>query len=233
MTQSCSATPEDLAQGEVPVACAAGAQCQTASGESANLMQVYRRPAGGSGEWVSAGMQCGTAPPAQTGAGPDTVVPPPTPSMGQIREAFVRLPFSKPTVKVQPSRGWTLVNLPTYFEATWPGDAGLEPGEVSEPQQLLSWSVEFRVAERSYDYQFGDGSSSGPLSSRGGPYPEGDVRHTYVKPVDAVEVFVETSLTGEFRVNGGAWRDIATVANLENEPVTTFAVREARPHLTK
>lgn len=176
--------------------------------------------------WVLAGETCGTqsAPPA-------AVPPPPVPTLGQIQDAFRRLPFSKPTVRIEPRGNVTLVNLPTYYEATWPDDTGLQPGETSQPVQLLSWSVEFRVSSRSYTFHYGDGTSSGRVSDAGGGYPSGSIRHTYAAPNETARVRVDSQLTGQFRVNGGEWIDVDTVADLQNEPVTTLVVTEAKARL--
>lgn len=175
--------------------------------------------------WELVGDLCGTE------AAPAAAAPPPVPTMGQIQEAFRRLPFSKPTVRVEPKGNVTLVNLPTYYEATWPDDAGLQPGEVSQPVQLLSWSVEFKISSRSYTFRYGDGTSSGPVQEAGGGYPDGAIKHTYSRPIEAAQVTVDSQLTGEFRVNGGEWIDIDTVADLQNEPVTTLAVKESKARL--
>lgn len=176
--------------------------------------------------WVLAGETCGT----QT-APPAAVPPPPVPTLGQIQDAFRRLPFSKPSVRIEPKGNVTLVNLPTYYEATWPDDTGLQPGETSQPVQLLSWSVEFRVSSRSYTFHYGDGTSSGRVSDPGGGYPSGSIRHTYAAPNKAAQVRVDSQLTGQFRVNGGDWIDVDTIADLQNEPVTTLVVTEAKARL--
>jgi hypothetical protein len=175
--------------------------------------------------WEFVGDMCGAE------AAPAAAAPPPVPTMGQIQEAFRRLPFSKPTVRIEPKGNVTLVNLPTYYQATWPGDAGLQPGEISQPVQLLSWSVEFRISSRSYAFHYGDGTSSGAVQDVGGGYPDGAIKHTYTKPIGAAQVTVDSQLTGEFRVNGGDWIDIDTVADLQNEPVTTLAVKESKARL--
>jgi hypothetical protein len=162
---------------------------------------------------------------------PAGVAAPRIPTLGQIQTAFRRLPFSKPTVSIQPVGNLTMVNLPTFYQAVWPGDAGLEPGEVSPPMHLLSWSVQFRIAARSYDFHFGDGASSGQVETAGGTYPDGAVRHTYAHPLGAAEVRVDARLTGQYRANAGPWTDIDTVADLQDEPVTTLQVKEAHARL--
>jgi hypothetical protein len=188
------------------------------------VWQRKRTPA--NSPWQIVGDTCGTqsAPPA---APP----PPPVPTLAQIQQAFKRLPFSKPTVRVEPKGNVTLVNLPTYYEATWPNDTGLQPGEVSKPVRLLSWSVEFKISSRSYTFHYGDGTSSGEVEDAGGGYPDGAIKHTYDKPIEAAKVTVDSTLTGQFRVNGGTWIDIDTVADLQNEPVTTLAVKESKARL--
>ncbi|MGL4177419.1 MAG: hypothetical protein ACRCSN_15230, partial [Dermatophilaceae bacterium] len=120
---------------------------------------LWQRPTGtpGPGRWQYADQVCrGDALPA--------AAPPPAaiPSMAQIRAAFLRLPFATPTVSIQPVKGVTLVNLPTFYQATWPANARLEPGETSAPVQLLSWRVEFEVAIEDYTFHYGDGTTSGP-----------------------------------------------------------------------
>lgn len=191
------------------------------------MYYYYRRPISG-GPWELIGDNCN---PAQIPAG--APAPPPTPTIGQIRQAFLALPFAKPTVNIQPEGDVTLVNLPTYFEAQWP-EGRLGPGDISPKVQLLSWSIEFKIDPAEYDFDFGDGTSSGPTSDPGGPHPEGQIRHTYTRPNPAVPVKVDATLTGSYRVNGGPnWIPLSGVADLQDEPVVTLQVREAKARLYK
>lgn len=190
------------------------------------------------GPWTQSGMYCGvpssvTVPGAGPGGQPGTVTvqAPPVPTFAEIQEAYKRLPFSKPKVAIQPVGLKTLINLPTYYQASWPDDSGLQPGEVSEPVQLLSWTVEFKITAKDYRYNFGDGSSSGWTMSEGGVYPTGDVTHVY-KKLGTVDVSVDARLTGQYRVNGGEWQDIATVADLQDEPVSQLQVLGTKTRLT-
>lgn len=176
------------------------------------------------GGWEDRGLTCG---PPESVPLPDgssvEVDAPPVPTLGQIQEAFRSLPFSKPSASIQPVGLKTLVNLPTYYEATWPDDNGLQPGETSKPLQLLSWSVQFKIAAKEYRYDYGDGTTSEWTNSIGGVYPDGDITHTYDDTGD-VQVRIDARLTGQYRVNGGAWQDIATTANLQDEPGATLQV---------
>ena len=97
--------------------------------------------------------------------------------------------------------------------------------------KLLSWSVEFKIAPRSYEFHYGDGSSSGPVTDAGGVYPDGAIRHTYARPTESARVTVDSRLTGQYRVNGGPWTAINAVADLQDEPATTLQVREAKARL--
>lgn len=198
----------------------------SACGDNAILLYVWARRVGSEEPWQFKGQTCKAS---DLPAG--TVMPPAIPTLAQIQNAFRQLPFSKPSVGIEPEGNKTLVNLPTYFRAEWPGDAGLQPGEVSTPVQLLTWSVEFRIAARSYDFHYGDGSSSGPTSDPGGVYPDGAIRHTYTEPTAGARVSVDAQLTAQYRANGGPWQDIDSVADLQDEPVTTLQVREAHARL--
>ncbi|TWD13671.1 hypothetical protein [Marihabitans asiaticum] len=159
------------------------------------------------------------------------MVTPPTPTFGQVQQAFRELPFAQPKVLVDPPGYKTLIRLPTYFRAEWPSK-GLGPGDVSEPVQLLSWSVEFRVDSAGYWYDYGDGESSKWVASAGGEYPDGDVIHSY-EDIGTYDIKVDAKLAGEFRVNGGAWQDINTVADLQDEPVAELEVLQARNRLVQ
>lgn len=208
-----------------PTGCSFALQaCASAGNPDGILYYVWQRPARSDGPWLYAGSTCSRA-----ALPPDAPPPPAVPSLAQIQRAFRELPFAKPGVHVQPEGNVTLVNLPTFYEARWP-EVGLSPGEVSEPVQLLSWRVEFEVAARSYDFDFGDGSRSGASVDAGGTYPNGGIRHTYARPRSA-PVRVDAMVTGRWRANGGGWQDIDAVADLQDEPVTTVQVREARARL--
>ena len=97
-------------------------------------------------------------------------------TMNQILAAFHDTNFAKPTVNIQPKGNVTLVRLETYFELQWP-TVGFQPGEVDhpDPARMLGYQVDIEPVLNSVDYVYGDGSSSGPTTSLGGPYPSGDV----------------------------------------------------------
>lgn len=206
-----------------------GANCSLALDYCATVGQegvwfaIWSRAAGSDDAWVFEGTRC------IGGDAPAGIEVPEVPSREQIESAFVRLPFATVSPVVQPVGGVTLVNLPTYYEARWSAE-GVEPGEVSEAVQLLSWSVEFRPLLASYDYHFGDGQRSGLTRDPGGPYPNSTVRHQYRQAAESLSVEVHTRLGGQFRVGGGEWQDLTTVVDL---PVASasLTVKEARARL--
>ena len=188
----------------------------------------------GTTEWGSPTPSCGDtelAPP-EGPADAEVAVAPPTPSLGQIQEAFRELPFCMPEPTISPPGGKTLINFDTYYTASWPDGSCLVPGEVSDTVTLLSWDIEYRIAAQDYTYDYGDGQTSGATTSTGGPYPTGDVTHQY-SDTGTVDVRIDARLTGDYRVNGGAWQDLAATADLQDEPAVPLTVVRAKNRLTK
>lgn len=204
-------------------------ECTNQAAGEAPRVWVYTLR-GQSGSWSIP--SCSTSPPAPPALdAAQGMQAPPTPSLAQIQQAFRELPFCKPEPAIQPVGGKTLINLPTYYRATWPeGGSCLTPGQTSEAVQLLSWSIEFRVEAQDYRYRYGDGETSGWTTSTGGTYPDGDITHTYTDTGNR-EVTVDARLTGSYRVNGGEWQDIDTVADLQDEPAVTYEVVATRTRL--
>jgi hypothetical protein len=204
-------------------------ECTNQAAGEAPRVWVYSL-AGQGGSWSIP--SCSTSPPAPPALdAPQGMQAPPTPSLAQIQQAFRELPFCKPEPVMQPVGGKTLINLPTYFRASWPqGGACLTPGEISDTVQLLSWRIDFQVEAQDYRYSYGDGETSGWTTSTGGAYPDGDITHTYTG-TGTREVRVDARLTGSYRVNGGDWQDIDTVADLQDEPAVTYEVVATRTRL--
>ena len=197
--------------GAVPGSANADSFCQPAMAACAGntpaqglgpSVKVFRRtPASGAappGPWVQVGVTCF----------PQRVPGKPTLGIAQIVAAFHDTRFAVPSLRIQPKGNVTLVTLPTYFELTWPRE-GFGPGEVDhpDPARLLGFRVEIRPLLRDVTYVYGDGRSDGPTTRTGGPFPEGDVTHTYDRGGDVV-VRADVTYAGQFRVAGGAWVDI-------------------------
>ncbi len=176
------------------------------------LSNVYRRQVSPSvGHWQLVDSTC-FAPTAPTAAVPGR----PGVTVEQVRAAFARTPFKRPVVGIQPPGGRTLINLPTYVEAVMPA-AGYGPGQV-HTVTLLGRAVRIRVLSAGYTFDFGDGTPVLRTQSAGGPYPDGDVRHTYTRD-GVVWVKVSAAYRGEYSVDGSAWRPVGQTVTLNAAPV--------------
>jgi hypothetical protein len=132
--------------------------------------------------------------------------------------------FAKATAAVQPVKGTTLVNLPTYYAVQWP-DEGFAPDEV-DTTTLVGHQVRIKPVFTSANYVFGDGAESGPVASLGGPYPIGDIVHAYTHPAD-VQVRIDVTYGGQFSIDGGPWIDIPGTATVTGTP---FPLHVAEAH---
>ena len=148
-------------------------------------------------------------------------------TMQMILEQFHKTAFAKPVAAIQPVGLKTLVNLPTYYELTWP-TLGFEPGEP-DSTTLVGRRVEIEPTFVSATYLFGDGEATGPVKSLGGPHPTGDIVHTYrTKMVAPVQI--NATYSGRFRVDGGAWISIPDTVTIEGTP-SNLTVSEAKARL--
>ena len=118
---------------------------------------------------------------------------------GEILRAFQEAPIAPGTITLQPSPH-TLIGAHTnvYVEA--------QP-QVFE-MELLGQSIRIEVEPTEYTFNYGDGTSYGPVSTPGGPLPEArwgeqtSTSHMYSQTGD-VPVSITTFFSGEYSVNGG------------------------------
>lgn len=132
-----------------------------------------------------------------------------------IESEFKRISWASLGATIQPPRGVTLVNLDTYFQASW-SSRGFEPGEVAKVD-LLGNEVEIRPVLVGYTYVFGDGATFGPTLDPGGPWPTGRVTHVY-QDAGSFSPRVDATMAADFRINGGAWERIPGQANIVGVP---------------
>ncbi|MGB7449499.1 MAG: hypothetical protein WA892_10265 [Ornithinimicrobium sp.] len=178
--------------------------CETNEPDSAGpWSRLYRRVVnddGDVGDWQNLGLTCFTdAVPATSGAPQDTL------GINDIVAQFHRTDFAVPQVEIEPPGGRTLVHLPTFYALTWPND-GVEPEEV-DTTTLLGHDVRIRPLFVNATYDFGDGDSSGPVKSLGGPYPNGGIQHVYVSRAN-VKASVSVTYGGEYSIDGQEWEPI-------------------------
>ncbi|MFN8099603.1 MAG: hypothetical protein U0Q21_15120 [Dermatophilaceae bacterium] len=150
--------------------------------------------------------------------------------MAMIEAAFHRTPFALPGVHIQPEGNRTLVTLPTYFALEWT-EKGFEPEEIDtlNPRDWFGLTVRVKPVFQSVTYSFGDGTGEGPTTKLGGPYPTGDIVHTY-DTGGVYDTQVTAVVTGQVSLNGSEWIDIPGQADLAG-PVTPLTVLTARNHL--
>lgn len=136
--------------------------------------------------------------PAAPGA-PAVVLPSPE----QVAFAFwneVDPPSPAPVV----APGWAITGLPAY----------LEPGtetSVQETFDTVLGPLTITAAGETVAVDWGDGATTGPVSTAsGGPYPDGDITHTYVE-VGTVTITVTQYWTGTWSLPaagaGGSFDD--------------------------
>lgn len=137
-----------------------------------------------------------------------------------IRE-FKRIRWPKSHLVVQPPNGKTLVNFETNFFT-------LDKRSIDQTVTLVERQVEIRATPTSYTFDFGDGTST-TTASPGRPHPDLDITHVY-EDLGTVEVRLDTTYTGEYRIGDGDWvaiPDTVTVAGATQD----LEILEAVPQL--
>ena len=135
---------------------------------------------------------------------------------GEILRAFQEAPIAPGTMTLQPSPH-TLIGAHTnvYVNAS---------SQVFE-MELLGQSIRIEVEPTEYTFNYGDGTSYGPVSTPGGPLPEArwgeqtSTSHMYSQTGD-VPVSITTFFSGEYSVNGGPFVPIDGRATVPSTPQT-------------
>ncbi|MEO7071253.1 MAG: hypothetical protein ABI131_12265 [Nostocoides sp.] len=196
-------------------------------GDDGPLVDILRRTVNPDGSvkdpWAQVGLTC--LPNEVPGAAK-------RPTMAMIVDAFHHTAWAKASIGFQPKGYLTLVNLPSFYQAQWSA-TGFGPGEVDavDPASMFGHPVSIRPKLVSFTYHFGDGTSQGPTTSPGGPYPNGDVRHTYAK-AGAYQAFVTVVWGADFRVDGGPWLQIPATVGVD-QPAQRIEVRTATNRLVQ
>lgn len=138
--------------------------------------------------------------------------------MDAIAAAFHRTALATPAVHIQPEHNLTLVTLPTYFELEWP-KAGFQPDEldVLDPDDWFGMTITVRPTLASVTYNYGDGTTFGPTTSTGGPYPTGDVIHAYADP-GAYSVSADVLYRGYVSIDDSDWIEIPGTVAISGTP---------------
>lgn len=174
---------------------------------------VLRSPAAPPPDWSIIGYVCLTS----NDAGELGAITP-----GMVAEAFQRLTWPEPELRVQPPDGETLVNFDTNFFTTL-----TEPS--TQDVTLLGLTVTIEATPRSYVWHFGDGTDQ-TTTSAGTPYPDLEITHAYTEAGGAVSPSVDVVYAGRYRLGGGAWTTIPATLTVPG-PAVTLTVLEATPRL--
>lgn len=178
------------------VTCYSAARACELTGGPGPQASVYRRTSGAT-EWTYVGKTCF----------PDQYQPPApaVPTLGEIQRAFDTTPFAVPVGSTQPPDGHTLIGFPTYFTLTWPAQ-GYRPGQT-RTLTLLGHQLELRLRHGGHTYVFGDGTTLGPTTDPGGPYPTGAITHPYAS-AGTYAPTATTTITADYRVDAGPWQTL-------------------------
>ncbi|WP_343035241.1 hypothetical protein [Cellulomonas septica] len=135
---------------------------------------------------------------------------------------FRRLPLAAPVLRLQPDRGWVLVNKETVVMT--------DPAEQTLRTDLLGYGVDVVATPASYRYDFGDGSADLVTTSPGHAWPDHDTFHFYER-LGTVQVTLTTTWQGRYRVDGTTvWRDVNGTATTATTSAP-FTVEERRSRL--
>lgn len=141
---------------------------------------------------------------------------------GAVAVEFARLGLRSSVVGVQPSGGWSLVNLPTIVYAD---------GAVQEyAATVLGTPVVIRATPIRYSWDFGEGLDPLVTTDPGRPYPDQTVSRPYGKP-GTYTVTLTTTWSAQYRADGAVdWLPVAGTATTTTTapPLTVY---EARSHL--
>ena len=135
--------------------------------------------------------RCPASPAGRTAA-------PASPAEPAVRAWAEQLVLPSPTLRVQPGRA--VVGKAAYLEIGGPAAAHWQV-------DALGWALDIG-AVATYTIDWGDGTVDGGVTSQGGPWPGGDLRHAYLAGGDHVIAVTEHwtatwTATGHGQVTGG------------------------------
>jgi hypothetical protein len=169
--------PNGPANGADAMCASAALACENRGGGI--LMRIYRRENGG--PWEHLGTTC------VGGASPVVTVEDVRAMAGAAYRAQMHPPAA--TIGSEPAT-YSLVNVPTYFAAN-----GAGPMTQTFGPDAIRMTI---TATPTWAWAFGDGATL-ETSSPGGPYPTGDVTHTY-RTRGARTVTLTTRWSAQFTV---------------------------------
>jgi PKD repeat protein len=159
---------------------------------------------------VSAGIMAVTVD-AATGPSPAAIA-------ASAATQFRRLPLTSGGIVIQPSRGWTLVNVDTIVLT--------DPTPAVFDTTILGIPVTVRATPTRYSWSFGDDTPPLVTTEPGAEWPDPTVTHAY-RTAGTRTITLTTQWSGEFRIAGSpTWQPIAGVATTA-ESAPPLEVRSA------
>jgi hypothetical protein len=127
-------------------------------------------------------------------------------------------------VTVQPPNG-VLSNLPAYFQAQEPAN---QPQPFGGPQVTET----ITITPAQYTWDWGDGTAPLETDDPGGPYPDGNVTHTYDRAAHVtVALTTEWSATYTITVAGQTFGPFNATGTVQRTQRFPLVVDRARSHL--
>ena len=118
-------------------------------------------------------------------------------------EDFRSLPIPAPALRLQPDRGWVLVNIETIVMT--------DPTPVPLRTTLGGFGIDVEAMPRSFTYDFGDGHRL-VTRSPGRAHPDHDTFHEYEAP-GTYAITLTAEWAGRYRVDGDpTWREVTGTA---------------------
>ena len=141
--------------------------------------------------------------------------PPPISPQEIVQRTIVNVRLPEPDPKVDP--GYAVTGLRSYLETGNATTHSFEPiSTVLGPLSITATST--------YSVDWGDGTTTGPHASNGGPYPDGDITHIYERTA-VVDITVTQNWTATWSLAGQS----GTISGLRSSgTLDNFAVREVQ-----
>ncbi|ABS04683.1 hypothetical protein Krad_3219 [Kineococcus radiotolerans SRS30216 = ATCC BAA-149] len=167
----------------------------------------------GGAPWVNGGSRC------TAGAEDAEPVTLPVVTEADLR----RLPLPAGAVELQPRTGLALLHVPLVLRT------GTDV--VVRDTTVLGYPVTVRATPTSWTWDLGDGTTLGPTTDPGNPYPRATLTHAYDTPGEHL-ITLTTTYTGEYTVAGLPYRPVAGTATVVSA-ATAVQVREGSAVLTR
>ncbi len=143
------------------------------------------------------------APCTATGSQPLPAVPSPGAAAQMMWRDEMKLPKPEPYI----APGKAITGLASFLEIRGPRTA-------SQSFNVFGYALTITATVTSYDVDWGDGTFSRGLTSPGGPWPHGDVRHVYTD-MGTYTVRVVEHWSGTWSLAGGGGGEVSGTLSTE------------------